>query len=136
MRKDVTLIKRTTPLPEIVATFLKSRSLFLYVGDDEGRLLGVVDIHQLQVAPTIIKLIDAKRAVLFDTEALADWERDGELSWKSGILLASRLSGRRAAWVKIEVPWEGAFRWRVSARDARGLEGLPSADGLIAVDSR
>ena len=38
--------------------------------------------------------------------------------------------------VKIEVPWEGAFRWRVSARDARGLEGLPSADGLIAVDSR
>jgi len=35
---------------------------------------------------------------------------------------------------KIEVPWEGAFRWRVSARDARGLEGLPSADGLIAVD--
>jgi hypothetical protein len=38
--------------------------------------------------------------------------------------------------VKIQVPWEGAFRWRVSARDARGLEGLPSADGLIAVDSR
>jgi len=36
--------------------------------------------------------------------------------------------------VKIEVPWEGAFRWRVSARDARGLEGLPSVDGLIAVD--
>jgi hypothetical protein len=36
----------------------------------------------------------------------------------------------------IEVPWEGAFRWRVSARDARGLEGLPSADGLIAVDAR
>ena len=36
---------------------------------------------------------------------------------------------------KIEVPWEGAFRWRVSARDARGLEGLPSTDGLIAVDS-
>lgn len=38
--------------------------------------------------------------------------------------------------VRIEVPWEGAFRWRVSARDARGLEGLPSADGLIAVDAR
>jgi len=38
--------------------------------------------------------------------------------------------------LKIEVPWEGAFRWRVSARDARGLEGLPSADGLIAVDVR
>lgn len=38
--------------------------------------------------------------------------------------------------VKIELPWEGAFRWRVSARDARGLEGVPSADGLIAVDAR
>jgi hypothetical protein len=38
--------------------------------------------------------------------------------------------------VTIEVPWEGAFRWRVSARDARGLEGVPSADGLIAVDAR
>ena len=37
---------------------------------------------------------------------------------------------------RIEVPWEGAFRWRVSARDGRGLEGIPSADGLIAVDAR
>ncbi len=48
MRRDVTLIPRTTPLPEIVATFLKSRSLFLYVGDEEGRLLGVVDIHDIK----------------------------------------------------------------------------------------
>jgi len=37
---------------------------------------------------------------------------------------------------RIEVPWEGAFRWRVSARSARGLEGLPSEDGLIAVDAK
>ena len=48
MRRDVTLIPRTTPLPEIVATFLKSRSLFLYIGDEEGRLLGVVDIHDIK----------------------------------------------------------------------------------------
>ena len=34
----------------------------------------------------------------------------------------------------LAIPWPGAFRWRVSRRDARGLEGLPSADGLIAVD--
>lgn len=40
----------------------------------------------------------------------------------------------QASPARIEVPWEGAFRWRVSARDARGLEGVPSADGLIAVD--
>jgi len=37
---------------------------------------------------------------------------------------------------RIEVPWEGAFRWRVSARSAQGLEGLPSEDGLIAVDAK
>ena len=37
---------------------------------------------------------------------------------------------------RIEVPWEGAFRWRVSALDRRGLEGTPSEDGLIAVDAR
>ena len=38
MRRDVALVPRTTPLPEIVAAFLRSRSLFLYVGDEEGRL--------------------------------------------------------------------------------------------------
>ena len=34
-----------------------------------------------------------------------------------------------------EVPgrWLGTFRWRVSAVDARGLEGAPSAPGLICV---
>lgn len=34
----------------------------------------------------------------------------------------------------VSIPWPGAFRWRVSRRDARGLEGAPSTDGLIAVD--
>jgi hypothetical protein len=37
---------------------------------------------------------------------------------------------------RIAVPWQGAFRWRVSARDTRGLEGMASEDGLIAVDAR
>jgi hypothetical protein len=37
---------------------------------------------------------------------------------------------------RIEIPWEGAFRWRVSARDARGLEGVPSEEGFIAVDAK
>ncbi len=48
MRRDVTLIPRTTTLPEVVAAFLRSRSLFLYVGDEEGRLLGAVDIHNVK----------------------------------------------------------------------------------------
>jgi hypothetical protein len=37
---------------------------------------------------------------------------------------------------KLEMPWPGAFRWRVVSRDDRGLEGRPSADGLICVDEK
>lgn len=35
---------------------------------------------------------------------------------------------------RVAIPWPGAFRWRVSTRDERGLEGKPSAEGLICVD--
>ncbi len=35
---------------------------------------------------------------------------------------------------RIEIPWHGAFRWRASALDHRGLEGPPSGEGLIAVE--
>ncbi|MDQ6891199.1 MAG: chloride channel protein [Acidobacteriota bacterium] len=48
MRTDVKLVSRTLPLAEIVSTFLKTRSLYLYVGDDAGRLLGVVDLHDIK----------------------------------------------------------------------------------------
>lgn len=37
---------------------------------------------------------------------------------------------------RVEIPWDGAFRWRVSSRDGRGLEGPPSVEGLIAVEPR
>jgi hypothetical protein len=37
---------------------------------------------------------------------------------------------------RLAIPWNGAFRWRVSSRDARGLEGVPSEDGLICVDAK
>jgi hypothetical protein len=92
--------------------FARIQDFISVAGDDDRR-----DIHQLAVAPTFIKLIDGKRAVLFDTEGIADWERGGELSWKSGLLFASRLSGRRAAWVKVELPWGEHRRgeWTVRA---------------------
>jgi hypothetical protein len=32
------------------------------------------------------------------------------------------------------IPWRGAFRWRVAARDESGIEGMPSAEGLLCVD--
>jgi hypothetical protein len=36
--------------------------------------------------------------------------------------------------VDLAIRWPGAFRWRVASRDARGLEGPPSRDGLLCVD--
>ncbi len=48
MRTDVRLIPRQTPLSEIVKMFLTTRNLYLYVGDEEGRLLGVVDLHDIK----------------------------------------------------------------------------------------
>jgi len=48
MRQDVKLIPRNTPLSEIIKAFLTTRSLYLYVGDEEGRLLGVVDLHDIK----------------------------------------------------------------------------------------
>lgn len=39
----------------------------------------------------------------------------------------------QAPW-RIAIPWPGAFRWRVAARNERGLEGAPSREGLICVD--
>jgi len=43
---------------------------------------------------------------------------------------------RDAATASLDLPiaWPGAFRWRVAARDARGLEGLPSGDGHLVVE--
>jgi hypothetical protein len=35
---------------------------------------------------------------------------------------------------RIAIPWPGAFRWRVAALDAQGIEGLPSEEGLLAVE--
>jgi CIC family chloride channel protein len=48
MREDVKLVPRHTPLPEIVQAFLHSRTLYLYIGDEEGRLLGVIDLHDIK----------------------------------------------------------------------------------------
>ena len=48
MRRDVRLLPGTLPMAQVLDTFLKTRSLILYVGDDEGRLLGAVDIHAVK----------------------------------------------------------------------------------------
>jgi hypothetical protein len=46
------------------------------------------------------------------------------------ILLARDVSSSP---LRVQIPWLGTYRWRVSARDARGLEGLPSAEGLVCI---
>jgi hypothetical protein len=33
--------------------------------------------------------------------------------------------------LRLEIPWLGTYRWRVSARDARGVESRPSGEGLV-----
>jgi hypothetical protein len=38
--------------------------------------------------------------------------------------------------VRIESPWLGTYRWRVSARDGRGLESPPSDEGYVCVVER
>jgi CIC family chloride channel protein len=61
MRTDVSPLARAAPLSEVLNRFLKSRSLMLYVADEEGRLLGAVDIHAVkeifsekELSPTVI----------------------------------------------------------------------------------
>jgi hypothetical protein len=47
---------------------------------------------------------------------------------KDEVLLARESAGPP---LRVEIPWLGTYRWRVSARDARGVESRPSAEGLI-----
>jgi CBS domain-containing protein len=48
MRTDVVPVPRTMPLPEILKAFLRTRALYLYVVDDAGALLGVIDLHDIK----------------------------------------------------------------------------------------
>ena len=67
VRSDVELIPQTMPLPDIMKAFLQARVFYFFVGDAEGRLLGVIDLHDLKDAladpdladPSIANLIIA-----------------------------------------------------------------------------
>ncbi len=50
VRTDVELLPQATPLTEIVRRFSESRALYLYVGDDDRRLVGAIDLHDLKGA--------------------------------------------------------------------------------------
>ncbi len=38
--------------------------------------------------------------------------------------------------VRLDIPWLGTYRWRVSSRDARGVESAPSPTGLVCLVER
>lgn len=48
MRTDVPLVPQALPLEAMVDAFLRTRNTVLFVGDEGGRLLGVVDLHDLK----------------------------------------------------------------------------------------
>jgi hypothetical protein len=68
---------------------------------------------------------------------ISDWERDGELHWKSGLLFATRLRHGRALWVKAEAPWgehrnaewtlRASIAWRKRNASERAAEGAAAA---------
>ncbi len=62
MRDDVKLVPRTMPLSQVVRTFMETRSLYLYIGDEQGRLLGVIDLHDVKsrfADPTLTDIVIA-----------------------------------------------------------------------------
>ena len=48
MLPDVTLYPADLPLEKVIDVFQNTRALQLYVGDEEGRLLGIVDLHEVK----------------------------------------------------------------------------------------
>ena len=48
MLPDVTLYPADLPLEKVVDVFQNTRALQLYVGDAEGRLLGIVELHEVK----------------------------------------------------------------------------------------
>jgi CIC family chloride channel protein len=56
MRTDVTLLKPQTPFEEVVRLFTTTRTPTLYVGDDEGNLTGIIELHAVKNILTVQEL--------------------------------------------------------------------------------
>ena len=71
------------------------------------------------------------------TRAELHWTPNGTahhlevLALQSDDVLLARNVGQPP--VEIEIPWLGTYRWRVSARDGRGVESAPSDVGYVCV---
>jgi CIC family chloride channel protein len=80
LRIDVELVPQAMTLTEIAHKFSESRSIYLYVGDAEGQLLGAIDLHDVKSAlvdPEAGKLVIAQDLakpvpVAFPDESIVD----------------------------------------------------------------
>jgi CIC family chloride channel protein len=46
--RNVSLIPQNLPLPEVIKIFLQTRAFYVFVGDQQGKLVGVIDLHDLK----------------------------------------------------------------------------------------
>jgi CIC family chloride channel protein len=66
LRVDVELIPQAMTLTDIALKFSESRSIYLYVGDRDGRLVGAIDLHDVKSA-----LVDPEAGGLVIAQDLA-----------------------------------------------------------------
>jgi hypothetical protein len=115
----------------------------VYVGTGQGVLAratgGPEGPHELPAAPR--GLVPGADPVYVAAGEPVDfrWEAGGGATYSVEVLPVGGdtvLAQRDALGPSLALPlaWPGAFRWRVAARDARGLEGLPSGDGQLVVE--
>ncbi|HEY6554817.1 MAG TPA: hypothetical protein VI669_15795 [Vicinamibacteria bacterium] len=93
--------------------------------------------RRLPPAPTDLRPGQDPIYVVKGEAASLSWRQAGAthhlevLPLESGDVLLERDVGVGPE--EMTIPWLGTYRWRVAARDALGLESLPSVEGLICV---
>jgi hypothetical protein len=109
----------------------EGKGLILVAGEPPGPVL------ELAPPPEGLRPGDDPAYVKPGQETTLEWEGEApayrvELVGLDG---AEVVFGREVGQTRtsIALPWLGTFHWRVSAVDARGLEGLPSEQGSLCV---
>lgn len=99
---------RVAPLAAPIWFFPKRKGFFLvklqefvsFAGDSDRP-----DSNHLLTTPTLVYRVRPRWWILLDTEIKTDWERDNQLSFRTGFQLGRVLSPRFAIAVKPEIPW-------------------------------
>jgi hypothetical protein len=144
-RGDVVIIRSDSPAQTRVSAL---RGWFR-VNSARGSLSldgGQAAVITAEGAPEMVELPPAPTGLVPGTDPVyVPQGRSARLSWNGSapryrVQVLSLDGGevvlsREVEGTSVEVPgrWLGTFRWRVSAVDTRGVEGAPSAPGLICV---